>query len=192
MTLRPSLRHSAYRSVTSVPSVTNVRCIFLLLPRLGSFCSLRLRLRHCLLWCRELSMLSRTFVFAGFLGVWCRAFRARIVYMFPRGHMVSSSLRGAAHSMVPRTCMLPRTSVAAHSSFGRAFVYCRAPMVTRSYTCCRAVLRAAQHRSFVAAQFSILPRTVACGRAVIHAAAQFHVPPSMSAILIGALPGDDL
>src|SRR6218665_2636193 len=41
-----------------------------------------------------------------------------------RGQMVSSSLRGAAHSMVPSTCMLPRTSVAAQSSFGRALV-CR-------------------------------------------------------------------
>src|SRR6218665_2971997 len=57
-------------------------------------------------WCRELSMLPRTLVFAGCLGVWCRAFRARIVYMLPRA-MVSRVLpngldvsRGAAHSYV--------------------------------------------------------------------------------------------
>src|SRR6218665_1868065 len=72
---------------------------------------------------------------------WCRK----------RGQMVSSSLHGAAHSMVPHTCMLPRTSVAAHSSFGRELVCCRASMVPRVYL----------HRapSYVAAQSYVLPRT---------------------------------
>src|SRR6218665_501736 len=92
--------------VTSVPSVTNVYHFFYEPPRRRAFRLLRLRLRHCLLWCRELSMLPRTLVFAGCFGVWCRAFRARIVYMLPRamvprarpnGLVVS---RGAAHSYV--------------------------------------------------------------------------------------------
>src|SRR6218665_3317680 len=103
-----------YNNVTSVPSVTNVRFLFLLLPRRGSFRSLRLRLRQCLLLCRELSMLPRPLVFAGFLSVWCRAYRARIVYMFPR-------------AMVPRArpnglfvCVVPRTRDAAAHSYDAA------------------------------------------------------------------------
>ena len=124
--------------------------------------------------------------FAGFLGVWCYAFRAHIVYMSPRAmpprarKIVSSSLRGAAHSMVSRTCMLPRTSVAAHSSFGRAFVY-----LPRILVCDRAVL-------CVAAQLYMLPRSSMCCRApmvpraaerfVVLAcvAAQLYMPPRSS------------
>src|SRR6218665_1106989 len=97
-------------------------------------------------------MLPRTFVFAGFLGVWCRAFRARIVYMLPRamvpqarpnGLVVSAwcrSLHGAAHLYAaahqccralvvrPRTCMLPRIHGAARLCAPRTFV-CGRPVL---------------------------------------------------------------
>src|SRR6218665_331401 len=53
-------------------------------------------------------------------------------------------------SMVPRTCMLSRTSVSAHSSFGRALVCRRASLVPRVY---------------------VLPRTFVCVRAVLCIAA---------------------
>src|SRR6218665_3703454 len=114
------------------------------LPRRGSFRSLRLRLRQCFLWCRELSMLPRTLVFARFLGVWCRVLFTccHAPWCHTRGQMVLSSLRGAAHSMVPRSCMLPRTSVT----------------VVRPRTCMPPCIHGAA-RLCAAAQFHVLPRT---------------------------------
>src|SRR6218665_3603177 len=106
------------------------------LPRRVSFRSLRLRLRHCLLWCRELSMLPRTLVLTCFLDPWCRA----------RGQMVSTS------PVVPRTRMLPLIHGAAQ------FYVLPRPMLPRSslccrVPCCRAVFCVAAFHA--AAQFSV-------------------------------------
>src|SRR6218665_2442012 len=72
-----------------------------------------------------------------------------------RGKMVSSSLRGAAHSYVSahpwccvhaccRASVLPRICVAAHLCC-RAFLYCRAPVLPRSCQCCRAFVLPRTH-----------------------------------------------
>src|SRR6218665_2623019 len=155
------------------------------LPRCGAFLSLRLRLRHCLLWCRELSMLPRTLVFAGFLGVLCRALRARIVCMLPRAMVPRARpngldvSRGAAHSYVAahpwcralecrRASVLPRTRAAAPlSMLPRSYTCCRAPMVPRAAK--RYVVLVCVAASHVAAQFSVwtrpmLPRSSLCCR----------------------------
>src|SRR6218665_452549 len=145
------------------------------LPRRGSFRSLLLRLRYCLLWCRELSM----------PGCLCVVPRTRMLplihgaaFAYTEAHPCCRApwFRAPAcrrSPMVPRVrpnglivFVLPRTHGAARGrTLRRLSLCCRAsPMVPLS-------LRAAALRSFVAAQFSILPRTVACGRAVLHAAA---------------------
>src|SRR6218665_4005328 len=139
--------------------------------------SLRLRLRHCLLWCRELSMLPRTLVFAGCLGVWCRAFRARIVYMLPRtmvprarpkGLVVSAWYRAlvcCGSSMVPRSCMLPRISASARLC-DRASVVPRILILPRTRaaalsSCCREFVlpRTPWCRAPVCCRAPVLPRT---------------------------------
>src|SRR6218665_4212018 len=119
--------------------------------------SLRLRLRHCLLWCRELSMLPRTLVFAGCLGVWCRAFRARIVCMLLRA-MVP---RARPDGLVVPWCRAVLCVAASHGA-AQSYVLPR-PMVPRSSTCCRvpwnrAVLRVAAFQGAV--QFYLLPRSM--------------------------------
>ena len=104
--------------------------------------------------------------FAGFLGVWCRAFRARIVYMLPRamvprarpnGLVVSAwcrSLHGAAHLYA-----------AAHQCYRALFIlafvaahpWCRAPVLPRGHA--RRYVWLCRRASHMA------PRSSTCGRA---------------------------
>src|SRR6218665_114657 len=142
-------------------------------------------------------MLLRTLVFAGCLGVCCRAFRARIVGMLPRAMVPRARpngldvSRGGAHSYVAahpwcralecrRASVLPSTRAAAPlSMLPRSYTCCRAPMVPRAEE--RYVVLVCVAASHVAAQFSVwtrpmLPRSslccrVPCCRAVLCVAA---------------------
>src|SRR6218665_4026026 len=153
--------------VTSVPSVTNVYYFFMNCRDAGRFVR-AVSLRHCLLWCRELSMLPRTRAAA--LSLCRRAFVYFRAPMVPRTHGAARGTTVVVFVCVFRALLhaaaqfpvLPRTRGAARS---RRYVVLAC--VSAHLKWCRSVLRAAA--SHAAAEFL---RAAAC-----HAAAQFYVLP---------------